>query len=417
MSHSFRRIWLLAIMALVIGPFATPLATHAAAVTGIVYERDQDLYAVQPNGKGRVRLTFGEGGPYMLGPAVWSPDARNIAYDIQYGDETHSLTVLNASTGAERLTIEGFAPAWSPDSRQIVYAVRGASNDGIFVARVDGKTPPKRIASGNALFSLAWSPTGQSIAFITYPPNQPVSDDGDLMLVNPDGTGLRRIQRNVGSFDWSPDGQRIAFSSMRGDSDDVYVMRADGSNLRRLTTMTTAEWAPLWSPDGRRLVVQHRESPDSDSDLMIMNADGTNLIFLANSVASEIAPSWSPDSAFVTYEAFAPGDTEAIATVYIVDNKGGTPRQLIVGESPSWQPNGSPRLTLTNPAQRGSGAYEAQRWLTDLGYKPGSIDGVYGKQTAAAVTTFQTRNGLTADGVVNAATWTALRSTSAKRAQ
>ena len=76
-----------------------------------------------------------------------------------------------------------------------------------------------------------------------------------------------------GRLAWSPDGSRIAFSSFRDDNDEIYVMNADGTNLRRMTNHPAKDRYPAWSPDGQRLAFSsHR---DGNDEIYVMNADGT----------------------------------------------------------------------------------------------------------------------------------------------
>jgi eukaryotic-like serine/threonine-protein kinase len=92
------------------------------------------------------------------------------------------------------------------------------------------------------------SPDGRRIAM--YSLTQP---EGDLFVINADGTGLRQITGDT-AVDrvprWSPDGERIAFFSTRGGPLQLWTIRADGSELTQLTDLGTVG---VWSPDGTRI--------------------------------------------------------------------------------------------------------------------------------------------------------------------
>ncbi len=99
--------------------------------------------------------------------------------------------------------------------------------------------------------SPSWSPDGQKIAFTSER-----SGNYDIWVMDADGGNKQQLTRHEG-YDsdcyWSPDGQKIAFSSGRSDNGDIWVMDADGSHKQRLTTNEATDWHPSWSPDGKKL--------------------------------------------------------------------------------------------------------------------------------------------------------------------
>jgi TolB protein len=106
---------------------------------------------------------------------------------------------------------------------------------------------------------VAWSPDGRQLLFIGKDPsgNGALRDCNQVYLVNMDGTGLVRLDREDNSIVvapvWSPDGQLIAFRSVRDANIDIYLMNRDGSNVLRLTHSLAIEGYPTWSPQGDRL--------------------------------------------------------------------------------------------------------------------------------------------------------------------
>ncbi|MER3466145.1 MAG: hypothetical protein C4340_02955 [Armatimonadota bacterium] len=106
--------------------------------------------------------------------------------------------------------------------------------------------------------------------------------DGKLWVAVMDADGLNQKLLVEGlSPDWSPDGKQIAFS--RPDDrgiPQIWVINADGSNVRQITHSNTHKVAPSWSPNGKEMVFVTPLNPHSPSDpqprIGIMNSDGTN---------------------------------------------------------------------------------------------------------------------------------------------
>jgi Tol biopolymer transport system component len=149
---------------------------------------------------------------------------------------------------------------------------------------------------------------------------------------------------------WSPDGGQIAFYSARDGYTEIYVMDADGGNVRRLTDNSAADFSPIWSPDGRQIVFQSER--DGNFEIYVMDADGGNVRRLTDDPAADGAPAWSPDGRQITFYSARDGDFE----IYVMDADGGNVRRLTdsAGDdySPAWRPAGE---TLTPLLQSGEG--------------------------------------------------------------
>ena len=90
---------------------------------------------------------------------------------------------------------------------------------------------------------------------------------------------------------WSPDGKTIAFDSDRDGDREIYVMDADGANVRQLTSNDRFDGVPTWSPDGSYIAFQSDRDGEGQ-EIYMMRADGTNVQRLAGHRAF-MAP-WSP---------------------------------------------------------------------------------------------------------------------------
>ena len=112
-----------------------------------------------------------------------------------------------------------------------------------------------------------------------------------------DGKNQQRLTNNPQNDQypsWSPDGERIAFSSDRkGDFEnfEIYVMDGGGGNPQNLTNSRRDDTYPSWSPDGKRIAFVSRR--DGDSEIYVMNADGDNPQNLTNNNRqNDVNPTW-----------------------------------------------------------------------------------------------------------------------------
>ncbi len=87
-------------------------------------------------------------------------------------------------------------------------------------------------------------------------------------------------------------GGLIAFTSGRDGNAEIYLMAADGSGQRRLTRNPPANFAPAWSPDGRRIAFTSFR--DGNAEIYVMAADGSGQRNLTRNKADDGSPAWSP---------------------------------------------------------------------------------------------------------------------------
>jgi hypothetical protein len=267
-------------------PAATGAVVFVANRPGPNGDATTDIYAVNLDGTGLTRLThdgqsdsplpspdgkliaFGasvmdrDGGDrrelagcYSVGS--WAPDSKRIA--CQTSDVGFGVVDL-ARRSLEQLSGTGTAPVWSPDGRSIAYA--GA---GLWV--VDVATGKARRLSRRAVEGAAsWSPDSKQLAFAVQ-----TAASNDLYVVRADGSGEQRIAKGVesGSHALSPVDSRIAFvrSSPRGPL-AVYTERADGSDVRLVSRGVAREASdePAWSGDGKLLLYERQRYPNAYED-------------------------------------------------------------------------------------------------------------------------------------------------------
>lgn len=168
----------------------------------------------------------------------------------------------------------------------------------------------------------------------------------EIYTMHPDGSGLSRLTRN-GAKDfapvWSPDGRRILFLSDRARDPsgaptyEIFVMNFDGSGVTRLTTNDVLETSPSWSPDGTKIVYA---TTGSRSKVFVMNADGSNVVQLTNNDWADSLPRWSPDGTRIAFLGSPLGWSWIFTVAPDGSNRIRVPTQLVGGiHSYSWSPD------------------------------------------------------------------------------
>jgi Tol biopolymer transport system component len=105
-----------------------------------------------------------------------------------------------------------------------------------------------------------------------------------LFVMRSDGSDVRRLTGDLPAVShpaWSSDGQRIAFNAGSVTTSDIYLINLDGSGQTKITSEARANFYPTWSPDGSRLAFSSNR--DGDWDIYVMNADGSRVRQLVDS--------------------------------------------------------------------------------------------------------------------------------------
>ena len=228
----------------------------------------------------------------------------------------------------------------------------GQGSGALYVVNPDG-SGRRRLAEVAHHRAPSWSPGGRQLTFL--------GTDG-IKVVNADGSGLQKLAPG-GQPTWSPDGQRIAFvyeigQDARGSG--LYLIDADGSGQRRL--VRTGAMEPRWSPNGRTIAFVRRQTPPSfDFDIYLVDADGGPARNLTPTPAYENDPDWSPDGRRI---AFVRG-----YDIWLMNADGSGQRRLTSGAArdrlPSWSPDGRTIVFDRRLGNRGSAV---------LGGKASSVD-------------------------------------------
>lgn len=259
------------------------------------------VFTIEPNGSGLRQVTHVPSHDPGAENPIWSPDGTTIAFDAAAGKGVNIFTLSQGTHPAPLpLSVGAFNgdPAYSADGTQISFdqdtGPSAPTVHGIFIANADGSNP-RRVTTGirtTQAFDTQsqWSPDGKRLVFMSVKNGKQAA----IFVVNIDGTGLKRLtpwSLDAGNPDWSPDGRQILYNPYwdphPGKFSNIFSMRPDGSHRNQLTHARPGvqSFAPAWSPDGTKIVFVRFTPTDKNSDrldLFTTNRDGTSLRHVTN---------------------------------------------------------------------------------------------------------------------------------------
>lgn len=229
--------------------------TYSPLGGAIVYASNQnggvfDLFLFYFEGARLIRLTNFIGN--VISPS-FSPDGSTILFANRAAEGPTSLWTVDNTGENDNLLYAGpntiVAADWSPDGQTIAFAMATSAPDAyeIFLVNADGSNA-QQLTNGLPGIggSIDWSPDGRYLLIYAGPVG-----DKNIFLIDVQAKTAAQLTNggNNASATFAPDGQWIAFNSLRNNNQaDIFIMRPDGSDVRQVTTDPEPDWQPQWEP-------------------------------------------------------------------------------------------------------------------------------------------------------------------------
>lgn len=322
---------------------------------------------LEKNFKNLKQLTFGGDNA----EAYFSPDGKKLTMQVtnpSVGVECDQIFTLDltkenpsqkdlhlVSTGQGRTTCSFFMP----DGKHVIYASTHKQNHvcpappsthgkylwplfpefDIYMADLNGKIVKQLTNEPGYDAEAVVSPDGKKIAFTSTR-----SGDLEIYIMNVDGTGLKQLTFGLG-YDggafFSHDSKKLVFRSSRPTSAEdvkeykdnlannlvaptnmeIYTINIDGSNLKQITHLGKANWAPYWYPKDNRIIFSsnHHSTHGYDFQLFSIDTSGNNLQQITFGSIFNAFPMFSPDGKKLVFSSNRNPEKPKETNVYIVD--------------------------------------------------------------------------------------------------
>ena len=196
--------------------------------------------------------------------------------------------------------------------------------------------------SNYGYYSISWSPEGQWVAIsggiprTQHPPN--------IFLVKSDGSETKRLTNSYESEQypsWSPDGNFIVYSHSKGMPTELAIVQPETGVTYSLTSTIGDEYFPSWSPDSKKIAYAYSENNDSPLQLWIIDSNGKNAHLLLDQPTISGKIDWSPQEPYI---AFISGNLRGgCGDIYLINTDDGSHSRLthsMCVNSLTWSPDG-----------------------------------------------------------------------------
>jgi eukaryotic-like serine/threonine-protein kinase len=285
------------------------VAYGTASIINIEARPNSQLWAVRVN-TGEKRLLTAQD----AAQPAWSPDGKRIAfYGMQANGHLDLMTIPARGGTPVKVTTDlpvDWNPCWSADGQFLYFTSDRSGSMSLWRVAIDATTgaasgtPEPATTPSTDTYHLSVARNGKYLAYVQRNKRRSIQALG-FDPVNGTTSGVSvSLTRGTGAAthpDISPDGQWLTYSSAGSPQPDVYVMRADGTQVRQLTNDIYKDHLPRWSPDGKRIAFF--SDRDGKNEIWTVSPDGNSvpqqLTFAGTGRA--VLHDWSPDGNFLAY--------------------------------------------------------------------------------------------------------------------
>ncbi|RDY59759.1 PD40 domain-containing protein [Flagellimonas nanhaiensis] len=281
-----------------------------------------EIFSMNPNGSDVEQHTFDAVPRRANSSPKFSPDGKQVIFGTyKYGG--YKIAIANNDFSQQRKFSKGphytYVGSWSPDGKKVAYnkvdtksAPYFQGDFEIFIMAVDGSSDINISNTKGSDFGPQWSNDGKKILF-----GSDRLGNSDIYIMDADGRNVKNLTKTPDidefGFSWSPDGSKIAFHVLHHSAKrkyiDLYTMNLDGSQRRNLTSNQAHKrnlfvpyyqgappifYGSSWSQDGKRIAFSSKRNSDT-FQIFTIGSDGEGLKQLTNNGVNNVFPTWHVD--------------------------------------------------------------------------------------------------------------------------
>ena len=300
--------------------------------------------------------------------ATWSPDGKQVAFHRRMAKPRSGWRKVWSRDSLYELVMSPNMPSFEPSGKHFVtqgVAPSGTMGRGLNVVESEAGTSRVLVQrEGKHALAPQWSPKGDLIAFglgtftlftggltpqVTKPEDR-VDGGGQVAVINPDGSGFREVTmggNNNGFPSIAPDGARLVYRTFGPEGNGLRILNLKDGSTTKLTDYY--DNFPFWSPRGDLIMFSRQER--GNFDIYTIKPDGTNLKRLTTSPGNDAHMGWSPDGEWIAFASSRMGfKDESVYTtgpqpygeIFVMRFDGTQVRQLTDNQwedgAPAWQP-------------------------------------------------------------------------------